>query len=405
MSDNAGRVDLDVLQLARDNSNFAFDLYRALSEEKEKEENLFFSPFSISQVLAMAYAGARGETERQMTETLRYGLRQERLHPAFKTLYGALRSRGGNRQSSSDPDEEDSHFRLKIANAVWGQEGLGFSGDYAEALAKNYGDEIRSLDFAAAPEECRVTINDWVAEETEGKIQDLFPPGTIDARTRLVLTNAIYFTALWLWPFPPDDTVERPFRLLNGGTVEVPMMTDNYHYKEVYYAQGHGFQAVEIPYIAWELSMIALLPDEGEFEDFEDSLTAEILDQAIKELEERDITLTMPRFEYESAFALEETLAKMGMPDAFSGAADFSGITDMSELWLSAVAHKAFVSVNEEGTEAAAATAVATLESPPVEEPIIVTLDRPFIFLIRDEPTGAILFLGRVMDPTPTSAP
>ena len=401
ISHNAGPVDQDVLQLASNSSNFAFDLYRTVSDEQEG--NLFFSPFSISQVLAMAYAGARGETELQMAETLRYGLRQERLHPAFKTLYGALRSRGGNRQSSSDPDEEDSHFRLNIANGVWGQEGLEFSGDYAETLAKNYGDEIRSLDFAAAPEECRVTINDWVAEETEGKIQDLFPPGTIDAQTRLVLTNAIYFTASWLWPFPPDDTVERPFRLLNGGTVEVPMMTDNYHYKEVYYAQGHGFQAVEIPYITWELSMIALLPDEGEFEDFEDSLTAEILDQAIKELEERDITLTMPRFEFESEFMLYQTLAKMGISDAFSEAADFSGISNTVDIWISAVVHKAFVSVNEEGTEAAAATGAAMFMSAPLEkEPVVLALDRPFIFLIRDEPTGAILFLGRVMDPTPT---
>ena len=236
--------------------------------------------------------------------------------------------------------------------------------------------------------------------ETEGKIQDLFPPGTIDARTRLVLSNAIYFTASWLWPFPLDDTVDRPFHLLNGGTVEVPMMTDNYHYKEVYYAQGHGFQAVEIPYRTWELSMIVLLADEGEFEDFEDSLTAEILDQAIKELEERDITLTMPRFEFESEFMLDQTLAKMGMSDAFSGAADFSGISTSEDLWISAVAHKVFVSVNEEGTEAAAATGAAMFMSAPLEkEPVVLALDRPFIFLIRDEPMGAILFLGRVMDP------
>ena len=398
MSHNAGQVDLDALQLASNSSNFAFDLYRTVSDEQEG--NLFFSPYSISQVLAMAYAGARGETERQIADTLRYSLPQDRLHPAFNALDGALRSRGSNDQTASDPEEKDFHFRLNIANAVWGQDGFRFHGDYAETLAKNYGDEIRSLDFAAAPEECRVTINDWVANETEGKIQDLFPPGTIDARTRLVLTNAIYFTASWLWPFPLDDTVDRPFHLLNGGTVEVPMMTDNYHYKEVYYAQGHGFQAVEIPYRTWELSMIVLLADEGEFEDFEDSLTAEILDQAIKELEERDITLTMPRFEFESEFMLDQTLAKMGMSDAFSGAADFSGISTSEDLWISAVAHKVFVSVNEEGTEAAAATGAAMFMSAPLEkEPVVLALDRPFIFLIRDEPTGAILFLGRVMDP------
>ncbi len=399
ISHNAGPVDQDVLQLASNSSNFAFDLYRTVSDEQEG--NLFFSPYSISQVMAMAYAGARGETERQIADTLRYSLPQDRLHPAFNALDGALRSRGSNDQTASDPEEKDFHFRLNIANAVWGQDGFRFHGDYAETLAKNYGDEIRSLDFAAASEECRTTINDWVADETEGKILDLFPPGTIDARTRLVLSNAVYFTASWLWPFPLDDTVDRPFHLLNGGTVEVPMMTDNYHYKEVYYAQGHGFQAVEIPYRTWELSMIVLLADEGEFEDFEDSLTAEILDQAIKELEERDITLTMPRFEFESEFMLDQTLAKMGMSDAFGGAADFSGMTDAEDLWISAVAHKAFVSVNEEGTEAAAATGAAMFMSAPLEkEPVVLALDRPFVFLIRDEPTGAILFLGRVMNPS-----
>ncbi len=398
MSSIAGKVDLDVLNLARDNRSFAFDLYRALSDG---EVNLFFSPFSVSQALAIAYAGARGETERQMGDTLRFSLTQRKLHPALQTLSRVLRSRGNDRRTSSGSDEEDFNFRLHIVNAVWGQKGLNLARDYVDTLANNYGVGIRSLDFAAASEECRVTINDWVAEETEGKILDLFPPGTIDARTRLVLTNAIYFNASWLWPFPPEDTVERPFHPLNGGTVEVPMMTDNYHYKEVYYAQGDGFQVVEIPYSTWELSMTAILPDEGGFEDLEASLTAEILDQVVEELEERDITLTMPKFEFESEFMLGQTLAKMGMADAFGGAADFSGISNSADLWISAVIHKAFVSVNEEGTEAAAATGAAMLTSAPLEkEPVTVTLDRPFIFLIRDEPTGTILFLGRVMDPS-----
>ncbi len=398
--DNTQPVDEDVIQLACDNSNFAFDLYSALSDG---EDNLFFSPFSISQVLAMAYAGARGETECQMMDTLRYGLPQDRLHPAFHALDLALHSRGEDAFNPSESEEDNPNFRLNIANAVWGQEGLEFSGDYEETLAKNYGGEMRRLNFTAAPEESRVLINDWVAEETEGKIQDLFPPGTIDAQTLFVLTNAIYFNASWLWPFPPDDTVERPFHLSNGGTVEVPMMTDNFHYRHVNYAQGDGFQAVEIPYRTWEMSMIAFLPDEGEFEDLEDSLNAEILDHVVMELEERDITLTMPRFEFESEFMLGQTLAKMGMSDAFSGVADFSGITDVSELWISAVVHKAFVSVNEEGTEAAAATGMVMLASARLDrEPVVLALDRPFIFLIRDEPTGAILFLGRVMDPSPT---
>ena len=393
---NVKPADQDINELASDNGNFAFDLYGTLSDE---EGNLFFSPFSISQVLAMAYAGARGETERQMAGILRYDLPQSRLHPAFNALDCDLRSRGQDPSSSTGSDGENIGFRLNIANAVWGQEGFEFQGDYLKTLAENYGGEMRPLSFAAEPEESRVRINDWVAKETEDKIKSLFPEGSIGSETRLVLTNAIYFNAAWLLPFYPGNTVDSPFHLLNSKTVEVPMMTES-EYRIFSYAQGEGFQAVEIPYYTYEMSMIALLPDEGKFEGFENSLTAGILDQVLKELEIRNITLTMPRFEYESAFALEETLAKMGMPDAFTGAADFSGITDVSELWISTVVHKAFVSVDEEGTEAAAATGSAMLASPPSEEPIIVTLDRPFIFLIRDELTGAILFLGRVMDPS-----
>ena len=293
---------------------------------------------------------------------------------------------------------------MNIANAVWGQEGFEFQGDYVDLLAENYGGKMRSLNFVAEPEESRVTINDWVARETDGKIEDLLQKGIINSLTRLVLTNAIYFNASWLWHFNPGDTIERSFRLLDGSEVEVPMMTESRD-RIFSYAQSDGFQAVEIPYNTRGMSMIALLPDEGEFEDFENSLTAGILDQVLKELEERDITLTMPRFEYESAFALEETLAKMGMPDAFGGAADFSGITDMSELWLSAVVHKAFVSVDEEGTEAAAATGVATLDVSPLRGTNYCH-PRPALHLPDSgRADGHILFLGRVMDPTPTSAP
>ena len=392
-------VNQDRDQLACDNGNFAFDLYRALSDDEEG--NLFFSPFSISQVLAMAYAGARGETERQMADTLRYGLPQNRLHPAFNALDLALHSRGEARSGSTGPDEESTRFRLNIANAVWGQEGFEFHGDYLDTLAENYDGEIRPLDFHAAPEESRVTINDWVAEETEGKIKNLFPQGSIGLETRLVLTNAIYFNAAWRLPFYPGNTVDSPFHLLDGRKVVVPMMTADHKRKPFSYAQGDGFQAIEIFYHTNEVSMIALLPDEGKFEEFENSLTAEVLEEVLEELEGREITLTMPRFEYASDFRLKETLSLMGMSDAFGKTADFSGITDAKELRISTVVHKAFVSVDEKGTEAAAATGVAYPEDFCCdEEPILVTLDRPFIFLIRDRPTGAILFLGRMMDPS-----
>ena len=257
------------------------------------------------------------------------------------------------------------------------------------------------MDFVGAPDESRVRINDWVAEETEGKVKDLLAAGVIDRSTRLVLTNAIYFNASWLWQFGPSDPEMRPFHLAGGGTVSVPMMTETP--KEFYgYARGNGYQAVDVPYSWGEMSMTILLPDEGALEEFEGSLDSEMLNRIIDEIEIDYVTLTMPLFEFESEFSLGGALAEMGMPDAFDGSADFSGMTGSRDLRISFVVHKAFVSVDEEGTEAAAATGVGMLLSGPSKEPIEVTVDRPFIFLIRDVETGTVLFLGRVSNPDPS---
>ncbi len=399
-----GEVHQDANRLACDNSNFAFDLYRALGEEAERGENLFFSPYSISQVLAMAFAGARGETERQMAETLRYSLPQERLHPAFAGLDEVLRSKSEDPYTSLDPDGESTAFRLNVSNAVWGQDGYDFHGDWLDVLKDNYGGGLRQVDFASETEESRSTINDWVAEQTEDKIKDLMPEGSIDPLTRLVLTNAIYFNGGWALPFFEEATEDQPFYLLDSEEVEVPMMTGRSSQGDYRYASGSGFQAVGIPYATFGMSMIALLPDKGMLEDLEISLTAGNLDQI--EWERKDVTLKMPRFEFSSEFSLKGTLAGMGMADAFSkGIADFSGMTDEEALYVFAAVHKAFVSVDEEGTEAAAATGLSAtpedFSTPPPLEPITVTLDRPFIFLIREQETGVILFLGRVMDPRP----
>ena len=297
-------------------------------------------------------------------------------------------------------DEEDRHFQLNIANAIWGQRGYEFLPDFLDTLAENYGAGLRPLDFAGDPEESRLMINDWVLEETGEKIKDLLPPGTIDGSTRLVLTNAIYFNATWSWPFPKRDTQKRLFHLAEGGRVEAPMMTATS--KDFYgYGRGSGYQAVDVPYSLGEMSMTILLPDEGRFGEFEDSLDADALDQVFDDIEIDHVTLTMPLFEFESEFSLVETLAGMGMPDAFGTRADFSGMTGSRGLRISAVLHKAFVSVDEEGTEAAAATAAVVKESGPTKEPIPVTVNRPFIFLIRDRDTGTVLFLGRVMNPNP----
>ena len=378
----------DLKALVQGNNTFALNLYGTLSNG---EGNLFFSPFSISQALAMTLAGARGETERQMTNTLHYELPQSRLHPSFNALDRELASRGRGLQV-----EENQFFELNIANAIWGQQGYEFLPEFLDVLAENYGAGLGPLDFAGAPEESRARINDWVSEETQDKIRDLLQPGAVNRLTRLVLTNAIYFHASWQWPFDKQLTRELPFHLAGGGVVEVPMMTETS--RDFYgYVKGNGYQAVDVPYSSGEMSMTILLPDEGTFGEFEDSLSAQALERIFEDIEIGHISLTMPLFELESEFSLDQTLSEMGMPDAFGAEADFSGMTGTKKLWISEVVHKAVVSVDEEGTEAAAATAVVL----PVSGPTLVTVDRPFIFLIRDRATGAVLFLGRVMNPKP----
>ncbi len=379
----------ELTELVDGNTAFAFDLYQALSEE---EGNLFYSPYSISVALAMTYAGARNETEQQMADTLHFTLPQERLHPALNGLDLKLASRG---EGAEGKDEEG--FRLNIANSIWGQEDYEFLNEFLDVLAENYGAGLRLLDFINAPESSRIPINNWVSDRTEGRIEDLIPQGAIDTLTRLVLTNAIYFNAAWLNPFSEDMTGDGTFHLLDGSEVTVPMMTQTESFG---YSEGEGYQAVELPYDGRELSMVILLPNNGEFDDFEGTLDADIVDAITNDLKYRKVQLTMPKFEFESEFSLVNTLAAMGMPVAFSGAADFSGMTGARDLFISDILHKAFVSVDEAGTEAAAATAVIMSLTAAPEQPVEVTLDHPFIFLIRDIETGAVLFVGRVANPS-----
>ncbi|MFC1864578.1 serpin family protein [Chloroflexota bacterium] len=380
--------EADLATLVDGNSAFACELYQALREEND---NLFYSPYSISLALAMTYAGAQGETEQQMADTLHFILSQDRLHPAFNGLDIELDRRGEGAKG-----KDGKGFRLNIVNAIWGQDGYEFLSEFIDILAENYGAGMRTLDFMNAPEESRITINNWVSDQTEGRIEDLIPQGVIDALTRLVLTNAIYFNAAWQYPFREDMTEDGTFYLLDGGEVTVPMMRQTESFG---YAEGNGYQAVELPYDGRELSMVLMLPQAGRFEAFEDSLDTQRVDAIVKDLTRRQVALTMPKFEFESGFSLGKQLAAMGMPIAFSGNADFSGMTGNRDLFISDVIHKAFVSVDEAGTEAAAATAVVMKLTAAPEAPVEVTADRPFVFLIRDIETGAILFIGRVTTP------
>jgi serpin B len=371
----------ELKELAYRNSVFALNLYQELRGE---EGNLFYSPYSISLALAMTYAGAQGETERQMAETLQFTLPQERLHAVFNALDIALSQQGG----------ED--FTLNIANSLWGQKDYIFLADFLDTLAANYGAGLRLLDFGAEPEPSRKKINDWVSEQTEDRIKDLIPQGAITPLTRLVLANAIYFDAKWTQPFDEALTRDGAFYTLDGAEATVPMMRMR-ELPMLSYAQGQGYQAVELPYKGGQASMLVIVPDQGQFEAFEAGLDAGQLKSIVEALEPKQVALTMPKFSYESELPLAKTLAAMGMPDAFDAKADFSGMDGTHELFISDVFHKAFVAVDEAGTEAAAATAVVmTLKGMPMPD-VELTVDRPFVFMIRDVESGALLFVGRVV--------
>ena len=255
---------------------------------------------------------------------------------------------------------------------------------------------MRLADFMNAPEEARVAINDWVSEETEERIQDLIPEGVIDTLTRLVLANAIYFKASWSEQFEEGDTRPQDFHLLDGSVVSVPMMHQSATFR---YGESQGVQAVELPYVGDQVAMLILMPQSGGFENFESSLTPEVLQSLIASMEPRQLALGMPKYEIRSSFGLVPALADLGMSTAFGSEADFSGIDGTRDLYISDVVHQAFVAVDEAGTEAAAATAVIIgVTSMPVA-PFELTLDRPFVFLLRDVQTGAILFAGRLVNP------
>jgi len=367
------------------NTAFAFDLYAALGDEPG---NRFYSPHSISIALAMTWAGARGETETQMADTLHFTLPQAREHAALNALDLELASRGEHAQGA-----DGGVFRLHIVNAIWGQTGYAFAPPFLDTLAADYGAGLRLLDFVGAPDPSRITINDWVAYQTEDRIRDLLPQGSINPDTRLVLTNAIYFNAAWATPFPPSETADGRFTLVDGSDKTVPMM----HGRPTGgHATGDGLVAVELPYDDERLSMVLIVPDAGRFAEVEADLAGRTT-AALAALQAADLDLSMPRFGFEFELGLRATLAAMGMPVAFSDNADFSGISD-GQLTIHDVLHKAWLTVNEAGTEAAAATAVIVGPTSAPEH-FTVDVDRPFFFAIRDRPTGALLFLGRVVDP------
>ena len=384
----------DVHELTAGNNAFAFELYQSL---RSGEGNLLFSPYSISQALAMIYAGARGATEQQMADTLHFALPQERPHPAFNALDLELGSR-----SHATRRTKQGTFQLDIANTVWGQEGYPFRPEYLDLLALNYGAGIRLVDFKKDAAAAIKAINKWVSEETDGRVQDIV--SDLPEDTGFVLAMAIYFNAQWDLPFDREGTEDEPFYLLDGDEEKVPLM---HQQDDFLYTEGDGYQAIQLPYLNHDVTMVILLPREGRFREIEERLTGDWMPSVV--FSRHEVILTMPKFSFEtSVLNLAETLGAMGMPDAFDASADFTGIIEQPGLiaYIAKVLHKAFIDVNEEGTEAAAVTEVEmevivgeAIGVPTEPPPIIMRIDRPFIFFIRDRETGAILFVGRVMNP------
>ncbi len=400
-------------KVVKSGNAFAADLYAQLAS-KDKG-NLFFSPVSIQTALAMTYAGARGNTEKQMYACLKFPKRwvwgkgtdenskpdswvadtwpQDRLHPAFAALIKDLNT------PRLDPNEKPV-YELVVANALWGQKGYPFHGAFIKLVKDSYGAGLNEMDFHKS-EEARQKINKWVEKQTKEKIKDLIGRGVINDLTRLILTNAIYFKSNWAEKFQKSATQDGEFTLSDGKTVTAPMM----HQRESYgYMETDAFQAVDLPYMYNDLSMIVLLPKKTDgLAAMEKTLTAENLGKWLGPFSREDVILTLPKFKFTSKFSLGKTLKAMGMTDAFNGdAADFSGMTTMEKLFISAVIHKAFVAVDEEGTEAAAATAVdmvgAGMLTKP-KEPKVFKADHPFVFMIRHLKTDSVLFMGRVANP------
>jgi serpin B len=381
----------DAATLASDNAAFALDAYHKLIATSG---NLVFSPASISIALAMTYAGAAGTTASEMAAVMHYTLPPERLHPAFDALDLALASRGEGKLGA-----DGGPMRLHVVNAAWGERTYHFNSSYLDTLAADYGTGLNLLDFITGFESARVTINDWVAGQTENRIKDLLPESTLDSATRLVLTNAVYFNAAWLTPFDPQDTSDGTFNRLDGTTVTTKFM--GAELPSVPALKGDGFAAVSLPYQDDRLSMLVVVPDSGTLAAFESSLDATKLGAIVAGLTSQQVQLALPRFKTETSQSLEDLLKALGMTSAFAvGQADFSGMDGTHNLYISKVIHKAFIDVAEKGTEAAAATAVVMRNGSALQSGISVVADRPFLYFLRDQPTGAVIFMGRVLDPS-----
>ena len=375
------------------NNRFAFDLYLRLAKDKEYTgSNIFFSPFSLSSALAITYEGAKGKTADEIRSVFYFPANDSTRRGGFAGLNAGI--------NSGDPG-----YSLRTANALWAEKTYPFLTGYVSTAERFYGAKITNLDFIGHPEDSRITINTWVEDKTEDRIKDLIPAGVINPMTRLVITNAIYFKGDWVKQFDKNKTADADFRTDSGQTVKVPMMQRTDEDAVYLYAENNDLQMLSMPYehtTGKELSMLVLLPRADNLTATEASLSADTLSALERSATSRRMMVYFPKYTLKTHYSLPGTLGAMGMPTAFTGNADFSGMDGTKNLLISDVIHQAFVDVNEEGTEAAAATAVVMrmMAAPGNPEPVpVFRADHPFIFLIQDDETGSILFMGRVVNP------
>ena len=381
--DDTGLASEGVDTVVNANNQFAFDLYPKFKEESENG-NIFFSPHSISVALAMTYEGARGKTAEEMQRVLHIPEDENLRRENFAKIIDGI-------------NKPDKKYKLSTANALWPRIDFQLLKEYQDTIEKYYGGKATPLDYAKDSEGSRQIINSWVEDKTEQKIKDLIPAGFLDPSTVLVLTNAIYFKGTWVLQFDPKETKEEDFRTSAGEAVRVPMMRLVDKDEKFNYAETEDLQILELPYDGEDLSMLVILPKGNKLEKIEKELSIEKLSEWKDMLKEQKVDIYIPKFKFETKYFMANTLKKMGMPTAFGPGADFSGINGKGGIWIDQVIHQAFVDVNEEGTEAAAATAVMLREM--VRTTPVFRADHPFMFLIQERKSGNILFMGKVANP------
>lgn len=379
--------DADMEQLAAGNHQFCLNLFKEL----QTDENLLISPLSIRMAFAMNYAGAVGPTAVEMDQALCYSLDQEHLHPAWNRLDQILAGR------NHPGDQDTPSTNLLLTNALWGRINYPFVDEYLDLLAINYGAGIHTADFVGAPESSRLFINDWVADQTQQKVLDLLPPQSISSDVAVVLVNSLYFQASWLQRFDPDQTVPGIFNHLDGHTTSVPMMNETNAYG---YYEESGCQAVKLNFHQedWSLAAVFMLPAEGQFQSFADNLDVETLDRFLGGMSAAQGQVSLPRFSFETKCRLKDALESLGMVVPFTPEADFGGMTQNDILWIDEAYHQTFIAVDENGVEAAAATAIVDVDGID-PDPFTFIANRPFLLAITDQETDTILFFGQVVAP------